>query len=331
MARIFMDGFESGNLNWWVVSETFVDSSSPPAGFSGSYYLRVHDANWTAYTTLNSSKAELYFAFKYMLRIAGTPSGIISFYDSAGTVIGGLYRESATGLPTFRLGGGGAAIQATGTTVINTFTVYLIEIRYKPLNSGGILQLKINGAAMEINFSGDSTAGLENIIKFGWFHTIVSTACCIDDFVVDDANWIGNTKIQALVPTGAGATTGWTPSTGDNYAAVDEKPALDTDYIKTGSSQIDTYAMQNLSGSIASIKSVAVQSRNWRTGNGSYDRGQHIVRPASTDGLSASKTSIFPITATSFQSIWELNPEDSAAWEEADVNGMEAGIKAVTA
>jgi len=330
MARIFIDGFESGGLNWWTILEATVDSS-PPAGMSGSYYLNVRDKNWTAYTTLNSSKAELYFAFKYMLRTADTPSGIISFYDSAGTVIGGLYRESATGLPTFRLGGGGAAIQATGTTVINTFTVYLIEIHYKPLNSGGILQLKVNGAAMEINFSGDSTAGLENIIKFGWFHTIVSTACCIDDFVVDDANWIGNTKIQAIVPTGAGATTGWTPSTGSNWDTLNEKPAVDTDYIKTSSGQIDTYAMGNLTGSIALIKSVAVQTRNWREGNGAYDRAQHIVRPASTDRLAASKTTVFPPSAISFQSIWELNPEDSAAWEEADVNGMEAGIKAVTA
>jgi hypothetical protein len=55
------------------------------------------------------------------------------------------------------------------------------------------------------------------------------------------------------------------------------------------------------------------------------------VRPASTDRLAAFKTSIFPISPASFQSIWELNPEDSQPWEEADINGMEAGIKAVTA
>jgi len=333
MARIFIDGFESGSADFWVLNGSSVNTS-PPTGFTGLYYLNITIGSDSAYKYFYTDKAELYISFKCMFTAnSTTPNCALSFFDSNGIVIAGLYRKASNGFLEFRLGNGSATLLSTGTTVISINTVYLIEIHYKPLNSGGIFQVKVNGAAMEIDYSGDTTAGLESVNRFGIFYVALNqvTYAKIDDVVVDDANWIGNTKIQAIVPTGAGATTGWTPSTGNNWAAVDEKPAVDTDYIKTSSNQIDTYAMGNLSGSIASIKSVAVQSRNWREGNGSYDRGQHIVRPASTDRLAASKTAVFPITATSFQSIWELNPEDSQAWEESDVNGMEAGIKAVTA
>jgi hypothetical protein len=497
MARLFIDGFESGDFGLWdILSANQI--YSPVTGMTGNYAGIVNVSSGYIEKILPSNKTELYISFKinYTLNSNGF---LPAFKDSASAVIASLTRNTTSTFLEFRLGTDAAAIQATGTIPIALATTYLIEIRYKPLNSGGILTTKINGA-QDINFSGDSTAGLENIssVRFGRTSGSVNAYIIIDDVVFDDANWIGNTKIQAIVPTGAGSTNGqtsllqqvphtldsnsysltgpfasirqvitsaqftdnrtsirlklagcsdqvsnivgcsigersgttddfavvptritfnggensitipagisvfsdfisfsldktkdylvhfylsgstiyyrrasldlttyyilqsagsdetlvqsvsgytetanrWTfilgiesslSASSENYKAVDEIPYSDNDYIKTSSSQIDTYAMGNLSGSIASIKSVAVQSRNWREGNGAYDRAQHIVRPASTDRLSASKTAIFPITAISFQSIWELNPEDSAAWEEADVNGMEAGIKAVTA
>lgn len=327
MARIFMDGFETGNAYLWDGSAVAA-LSTVPAGMSGAYCLYCN--NFMPLRTLVSSNSELYFAFKYCVDNPTYALEIMTFKDSAGTYIASLTRSAATGLLVAVRGSGGGTTLETGANTIPYNVTFLIEIRYKPLNSGGVFTVKVNGV-QDINYSGDTTNGLENIKTIGIGGVSNSVYAKFDDVIVDDANWIGNTKIQAIVPTGAGATTGWTPSTGANYAAVDEIPAVNTDYVKTSSEQIDTYAMGNLTGSIASIKSVAVQTRNWREGNGLYDRGQHIVRPASTDRLAASKTSIFPITATSFQSIWELNPEDSAAWEEADVNGMEAGIKAVTA
>jgi len=494
-----MDGFESGGSDLWNYVNGSIVSASKPAAFSGTYYFSS-GASGSVQKTLSSSKTELYMAFKIYYN-TGSVQDIIYFKDSAGTAIASLERVVASSFVNLRRGkdgGSGATIIATGTIPLGLSTVHLIEIYYKPLNSGGVFTTKINGV-QDINYSGDSTNGLENIQTFSIGAFGDNANIWVDDVVVDDANWIGNTKIQALVPTGAGATsqhtavinahpvvlapsnnsvagpyvnfrtiikssyitqsgakikvglrtyssiynfsvvscsigvrdgstsdfssaptritfgglnsftliastainwsdwiifnltagvdhlvhlycsgatvyygvdtsvseTGYIESNADandtdslsisgyssaanrrysvvglyvektdgslNYSSVNEKPAVDTDYIKTSSSQIDTYAMENLSGSIASIKSVAVQTRNWREGNGSYDRGQHIVRPASTDRLAASKTTVFPPSAISFQSIWELNPEDSAAWEEADVNGMEAGIKAVTA
>jgi hypothetical protein len=55
---------------------------------------------------------------------------------------------------------------------------------------------------------------------------------------------------------------------------------------------------------------------------------QLVTRPVSTDRVSASKD-VQTFAPKSVFNIWELNPEDSAAWAEADVNGMEIGVKAV--
>jgi hypothetical protein len=325
MARIFIDGFESGDFGVWSAGNPTINNSR--AGLTGSYCAYFLN---TQYLNLNLSKSSLYISFYISINGLNTSCPIISFYDSAAIRLGVIGRDVAGYLVAYK--GNFSTLLGTGITVLgNGANWYHIEAYYLPHLTNGSFIVKADGVT-QITATGVSTSPSTvniGIVQIGSATGVVTLY--YDNFVVDDANWIGNTKIQAIVPTGAGATTGWTPSTGDNYATVDEKPASDTDYVKTSSEQIDTYAMGNLTGSIASIKSVAVQSRNWREGNGSYDRGQHIVRPASTDRLAASKTSIFPPTAKSFQSIWELNPEDSAAWEEADVNGMEAGIKAVTA
>jgi hypothetical protein len=84
----------------------------------------------------------------------------------------------------------------------------------------------------------------------------------IDDVIFDDSTWVGPSSIQGLVPTGAGATTQFDPSTGSNYACVDEVPASDTDYIYTNTANdVDTYACGNLTGTINSVKAVQVQAR----------------------------------------------------------------------
>jgi len=53
---------------------------------------------------------------------------------------------------------------------------------------------------------------------------------CIDNLIVDNAGWIGQTRIQGLAVSGAGTTTQFDPSTGSNYECVNEVPYSDTDY-----------------------------------------------------------------------------------------------------
>jgi hypothetical protein len=332
MSRIFMDGFESGDSNLWTTK--YVTGVVASSAMVGAYYLDLYAGTaMSAYVSkyLSSSYSELYVAFKYKALSLDNTS-IISFKDSAGTALATFKLNGTTGRIESHLGISTGTLLATGTTAIVAGTVYLIEIRYKPLNSNGIIQVKVNGGAFEIDYSGDTTNGLEYVqeIIFGRAPgDSTNSYAYLDDVVVDDASWIGSTSIQGLAVTGAGATTQFDPSAGNNYQCVDEIPASDADYISTNvPDEIDTYACGNLTGTINSVKAVQVQARCMQEGSPAVPKIQLVTRPSDTDRVSASKT-VQTFAPGVVSNIWELNPDDSAAWSEADVNGMEIGVKAV--
>jgi len=327
MARVFIEGWESGGLeNWDLNSSCTVVAAQE--GMTGSYCLEATGINDYCYKNLLSSYASLYFAFKYRPTSDGASQCILHLFDSGGTAIASIIRNKTSHFLEARRGAYNGTLLATGTSALSAGVTYLIEVYYAPLNTGGSIQVKVNGNAVEINYSGDTTNGLENIQRVSLGQPSDSMFY-MDDLVIDDASWIGNTKIQGIVPTGVGTTTQWDPSAGSNYACVDEKPYSDTDYVSTNvTDEIDTYAAGDLSGSVASIKCVQIQARCSKDGVPTPTQLQLAVRSGGTNYFSSSKTvpTVFGVPAWA---IWEDNPADSADWEEADVNAMEIGMKAV--
>src|SRR5262252_1307007 len=59
-------------------------------------------------------------------------------------------------------------------------------------------------------------------------------------------DFLGDLKIVTMVPTAAGDTTGWTPSTAPNWGAVDEIPVNTTDYVSTAAATTGTRDLYNL-------------------------------------------------------------------------------------
>jgi len=328
MARIFMDGGETGDTSFWsAMSNSGVISSTVPAGMSGTYVLYLQSSHGL-YRSLPSSKSELYVAFKWY-STTGTISAcsIFSFRDSASTVIYSL-RRSASGFMEAHLGTKDDTLNATGTKFLQITRTFLIEIYYKPLNSGGSIIVKIDGVE-DINYSGDTTAGLENIksIHFGYDQIITeSAACYFDDVVVDDASWIGNTKVGIIVPDGTGTTNNWTASAGNAWDCLNEKPPVDTDYVYSNTTnQIATYAMTTIA-SMNTIKAVQLQGRAAYEGSPTPTKIQLGIRASGADYFA---TDLSPgISFGMLAKILELNPADFAAWEQADIDALEVGVKA---
>ena len=52
-----------------------------------------------------------------------------------------------------------------------------------------------------------------------------------------------------------------------------------------------------------------------------------VARPASTNHVTAVDHYLTQTAYPYWLTLWELNPEDSAAWEVADVDGAEFGVK----
>jgi hypothetical protein len=321
MARIFMDGFESGGLSLWDTQSGTINTLS---GKTGSYCARTASGANPLVKSF-SSVPYIYSAFKFNASGYASDVGIISFYGG-GTSLGYLLIKNPTGL--LNIGWGTSTLISQSSFPITTSIWYLVEIYYLPHLTNGTFTVKLNGV-VAVTATGVKTAPSTTNVDAVYLQNISASSTYFDDFILDDANWIGPSSIQGLAVTGAGATTQFDPSAGNNYACVDEIPASDGDYVSTNvPNEIDTYACGDLTGTINSIKAVQVQARCMQEGSPAVPKIQLVTRPTSTDRVSASK-SVQSYNPSTVANIWELNPDDSQSWESADVNGMEIGVKAV--
>lgn len=331
MARIFIDGFENGDLgNWSYAGRADLYSSSLVSGFKGVYNIFT-DRNSQLAHLFSPSLTTLKMAFKICRQ--GTDDGagdIIRFKDSATTVCLILLLNSITSKLEVHLGEYNGTLLASGNTAFVRGETRLIEIAYTPLNSGGTITVKMDGV-QELTYTGDTTAGLENIsiIHFGDIggNSGRGVEMCLDDVVVDDINWIGNTYIQKGQVSGAGTTTQFTPSGAvSNYECVDEIPYSDTDFNYSNTiGHIDSFAISPMTGAVSDIKSVQLEARISYEGTPTPTHVQLGVRSGGTDYFD---TDISP--ALSFGKtlkILELNPNGNVAWTEETVNSMEIGYK----
>jgi hypothetical protein len=133
--------------------------------------------------------------------------------------------------------------------------------------------------------------------------------------------------VLTLRPNGAGATTQLTPTTGNNYACVDEAVADDADYVycpyTSTQTKKDTYALPNHSSESGTINSVKVYGRMGTSATG--NNANLIVRVGSTDYASAD---IAISSGWALKSnTWTTSPATSAAWTWTEIDSLEAGVQ----
>lgn len=334
MARLFIDGFESGGLDLWDTINGGAVSTAQYKGGAYSYYVSATTGH-TLIKNLASAISTIYFKLWIYITSAGStgPSLFLILADNSGNQIGiGLDINRKL---IFRLNpniSNGGTTLATGTTILALNTQYLIEGKVFIDDTTGIAQCKLNGVIpLEIDFSGDTRAQGTTITK-------VIIGCVgnsanynifgyLDDVVLDDASWIGDTRIQKLQPTGNGSNSNWTPSTGDRWDCVDEIPASDTDYLTTNSNDvIDTYEASNLSGAVTTVRCVQIQARAVKEGSPTPQNLKLAIRSNGGDYLSANKA--VPASIKSLFNIWETDPGRSdIAWTPTNVDALEIGIK----
>jgi hypothetical protein len=147
-----------------------------------------------------------------------------------------------------------------------------------------------------------------------------------DNIIVDDANWIGNTRIQAIQVNGPGAFSQFTPSAGANWQNVDEIPYSETDYNETtDGGKLDTFVHGALTGTPANIKAVQVQARGKLIGNPTTTNLQLAVGTGGSLYYSGNQALV--VNSKSVSGLWEVNPATGQPWTVADVNAAEIGYR----
>lgn len=358
MALVFMDGFDHyavGDIGkkWHIVSNDAGTLSMDSGRFSGQSLKQVTTLkDDTKYFVCNMpSPFGLTGGMGFALKISAygidnypQEQAIASVLSGDGTAHLVLRLGQAGVLGIYRISGNQPTLCCEGGSVsLNQWTY--IEWKWYIHSSSGTAEIRVNGVS-QATFSGNTKQGVSQgaVCLFGvlknYFgttptgYTLVGSAW-LDDVYIFDGNagitdFLGDVTVQARYPTGAGATSGFTPSAGDNYACVDEAFANgDTDYVTADAlNELDTYAIDDVVAG-ADIKAVQVNVMARKTDAGAAAVAA-VVRGGGVDRVHATPIGIGSTSYFDQRFIYEKDPETDAAWVDTGFNGSEFGLKKTT-
>lgn len=270
------------------------------------------------------------------IRLTSLPASIsrlFSFYD--GSTEGVNIRVKADGTIAAYLGI--STLLGTSTSQLTAGDWYFIELKVLTDNSAGTVDVLVNSSNWLSLTSQDTQPGANA------YHTAVrlgqhdgATFTRFDDWYVLDSTGsknnapLGNRRVDALHPDGAGDDTNWTPSAGSNYQNVDDGALLDEDttYNETSTdAHDDLFTYDDLPGDAASVDGVMVITET-RVTTGSMDLSQNI-KSGGTEypGTPETVVSTSYITMTRLE---EDDPDTAVAWTPSGVNNAQFGVRANT-
>jgi hypothetical protein len=238
-------------------------------------------------------------------------------------------RFSAAG--TVQLWRGGNLVLDTGVAwPIGVW--FFAQIRFNCLTAGGSVEAWINGKQV-LAYSGNTAASGGD----GWNGWQISANSGAETRVANVVIYstTGNapnartpeTRIWDTLPTGAGGTTEWTPSAGENWQCVNEQPSNgDTNYVSAASAPLtDTYSCpaEATAGSIIYAVAVHATARKDDAGTNEVDG---VLRSAGANYAHGSPT---PITASyaRYRWLWNADPATGLSWTVAGANAAQPGIR----
>jgi hypothetical protein len=352
MALLFMDGFDHYATADVTEKWTSVSDASHPVigayGRTGTQGLLLSGANQigsVVMTVLGGvDEAIVGFAFKLA---SGAPSGAALWaFGSANAWECGVRLNADLTLQPVRCATNfqpGAPNFLTGIGVATTAALQVgvwayIEIQMKVSATVGTCTIRINGNGVTAQTGLNTLGAVAALTRIGIGGLATSAgACHYDDLVMMDLSgslnnaFIGDCRVVTLLPqtdaVAAGSNANFTCSTGtDHGALVDEAaPNDDTDHVFSSAlNHVDTWNYPAL-GYTGTIKGVQMSLSAKKTDSGTRAIAA-VTRPVATNRVHATNHYIGTSYAY-WKSIWEVNPEDSAAWEVADVDGAEFGVK----
>jgi len=224
---------------------------------------------------------------------------------------------------------------ASGALLINTY--YYVEMKVVVDPSAGSVVLRVNNVVVlslsSVNTAASGSAGWTALALYG--PSFTGPYVYFDDFYLLDgsgsAPWndvLGDCRVDVRYPTAAGATTGWTPSTGSNWQNVDDAaPNGDTDYNSATGVATDTFTVQDAPVVGATIYGVQ-QNLSVKKSDPGFCTVAPVIRHSGVDYVG---TDYSPPTSYVFATqTRQTNPGTSAQWTEAGFNAAEFGYKRTT-
>lgn len=339
MALLWFDGFESYNnaADMDILPNLKAYNINLATGRRGgrALYVGYENRYYMAEITGNPATVIKGFAF----RLAGTPTysagyPFLRIYDAleGGNVHLNFYINSSRNIEVRN-----SAFTLLGTTsgvTIATNVWYYFEVKATINSSTGAVEIKID-ETQRLNLTSQNTQNGANAyagaMKFRQANVV---GPYFDDLYICDTSgsknndFLGDVRIDILRPNAAGTYTDFTPSAGSNHENVDEAYGPDGDTTYNDGANVgdqDSYQMPDLPAPAGTtIYGVKTQGTVRKTDAGAM-KCKLLTRAGTTDDL-GDEIALSDSFVTHTE-IFENNPDDSAAWEDADVNSMEPGVK----
>ena len=218
--------------------------------------------------------------------------------------------------------------EASGTTALSEDTWYRIDWKVTANGVSSAYELLIDGVS---EWSGTLDAvGATASTNTDWGHHSNFGAGArdyyLDDIAVSDSAYPGAGEVHVLTPDGTGAATAWSDGAGTAPTNVAEIPHdSDTGYITsstTGQAETETLissSVAGIAGTIATVKSLAIVRDE---GGASAIQARLRAGTTNDDTSSSDPGASYVLRAK----LYDVNPDDSAAWANSDLDGTEVGV-----
>ncbi len=329
MALLWAESFDKTT----TVADIFEATGTGGGGTIGAFGrnstngLKITGGNQYSRKNLGGNYATVVSQFAYLPTTVVSGMVICQFWDN-GTVQAKL---------TIATDGTVTATGTATTFIMSVGVFHSLEVKCTIHNTTGAWIVKLDGVTV-LNVSGINTRGSANNyatqFSFGEQGSGTTISQSYDDWVCMDTSgatlndFLGDVRVERLLPSGAGGSTTWTPSVGSNFQCVDEASQnADTDYVSSSTvGQKDLYAIGDLSSVTGTIKGVVVTLRSRKDDAGTRTIKAKIKSGATEgDGADRGMSTTYAYT----QDVFATNPATAAAWTPAEVNSAEAGVEVV--
>lgn len=341
MARLLTDGWEmedwvGGLMGTYTSSRaTNVGVAAPPAGygFLSDYCLDFYgSATGTTTFVINIPTGQSEFYCKFRFGAGVSMDRIIEFRNGT-TTLRYLAVDGANHLILDSL--------QTSSFLMELGQCYVFQVYVKIADAGGRVVVYMDGISTPvIDYTGDTKPGAATTVDNFQFLAPQGAHYYLDDFAlndntggVDDSYPLPEVYTK-ITPTGNGTHNNWHGSDGNdvnNFELVDEFPKDDdTTYVYhdgTSGTQ-DQYAMSDdYDGTNRIITRVYAEARAKKTEAVALQIKLGIKPSGAADQMGVARDMIVSTYTRVTSGHWLVNPIDSLAWEESDIDALEGVIE----
>lgn len=343
MAVVLVEGFDAyngvssavdGNIRSGIW-QTLGTSVSLTAGRFGGQAVQTGPASGSGNLLLGGlpiglTQGTLGFAMKFTTM--PTDSGYIHLaltdINQDGIVIQVLNNGSLRLTSTTTASSPTTIYATTATNIINNNTWHYIELEFTIANSGGVLNLYVDGVLVSSGtYDTLITSTTVSSLYLGPTNSLNIGVYLIDDlYITNTPSRLGEQRVETLYPSADTAQKQWAASTGsDNYAMIDETLMSSTDYVVSNTiGNSDLYDFGNLSSAANTISAVTVNSLAQKDNVGT----RAITLPVKSGGSTTDGANTYLSGGYILASrILETDPNTGGAWSTGSVNALQAGVK----